>query len=126
MRALRFITLPLATLGVAASSACAAGPYVSEDGHRYQLVCNDDGVVLTSDQPVSRFVGQGAGTRVVTGIEKLYLGRSCDAWHELFGTGRWGWANYGFWAEFEARRFEFPRQEIICPAPRPYPGPCER
>lgn len=96
-----------------ASAAYALGDYVS-DGMEYKLACEKDGYVLTSRYPVVRTVGEGAGTRYIKGIEKIYLGRSCDAYHKIYGTGKWCWANGGFLAEFPFHNFGFPRQELYC------------
>lgn len=119
------VTLIL-TLALCATVATAEDfPYVSGEGHEYALTCNEDGFVLTSLAPVSRFVGQGVATQVDKGIETLYLGKSCDSWLDVAGTGTWGWANGGFGAEFPGGlRVMFPRQELYC-EPRPaYASAC--
>lgn len=97
--------------------------YVSE-GHEYTLRCNASGYELTSKSPITWMTGSGAGTQAVTGVDKLYLGRTCDAAHMVFGTGNWCWANGGFVAQFTDRRFSFPRQELFCEPPRQYEGEC--
>ncbi len=99
------------------SSGQMAGPapYTSADGHQYTYASNENGAMLESINPVSRFKGQGAGTRVVTGIEKLYLGKSCDAYSKVLGSGAWGWANGGFIVDFPKASVKFPRQEITVP-----------
>ena len=89
--------------------------YVS-NGHEYEGNCNTDGYVLKSKYPVTRTIGKGYKTEYVSGIEKLYLGRTCDAYHEIYGSGRWCWANGGFIAEFADARFPFARQELFCPS----------
>jgi len=94
-------------------SAGTSAAYVS-GGHEYSLQCNADGYQLTSKYPVTRTVGSGAATQYQSGIEKLYLGKSCDAFHKLFGTGDWCWANGGFIADFDGASFGFPRQELFC------------
>lgn len=88
--------------------------YVSSAGHRYEYKCNKHGLVLSSKHPISRFVGSGAGTSIVEGIETIFLGVSCDAQHKVFGTGKWGWANGGFLIEFDKTSIGFPRQELHC------------
>jgi hypothetical protein len=103
--------------------AASAHAYVS-DGHEYELRCTDDGYQLTSKYSVTRTVGSGAGTRYVSGREELYLGRSCDAYHKLFGYGEWCWANGGFFADFSRHRFEFWRQELWCEPRRDYDLNC--
>lgn len=96
------------------SGATTALSYTS-DGHSYELECNSSGYVLESEYPVTRLTGQGAATREVKGIEKIYLGKSCDAYHAVFGNGSWCWANGGFVAQFPTHRFGFARQELYCP-----------
>jgi len=90
---------------------CAA--YVS-DGHEYSLRCTKRGYVLRSKFPV-RKVGTGAGTRYISGREELYLGRSCDASHRIFGKGKWCWSNGAFGATFDEHEFVFSRQDLRCP-----------
>ncbi len=102
-------------LALAPGLSFPAHAYVS-DGHEYKLSCNSDGYVLNSLHPVTRVIGSGAASRQVTGKETVYLGSSCDAFHELFGKGKWCWANGGFRATFPDHIFGFPRQELICNA----------
>lgn len=99
---------------VVVAAAQNATAYTS-GGHSYDLTCNDNGYALTSRYPVSRMIGSGASSQVFERIETLYLGRDCDAFHELFGAGNWCWANGGFTAQFQAFRYGFPRQELSCP-----------
>jgi hypothetical protein len=54
----------------------------------------------------------------------LYLGRTCDAYHKLFGYGEWCWANGGFVATFDEHRFGFARQELYCEPERDYDLNC--
>ncbi len=109
---------------VLALSTFASHAYVA-DGHEYTLQCNDDGYVLASRYPVTRTIGQGHDMRAASGIERLYLGRSCDAYHKLLGEGQWCRGNGGFVATFPQHRFGFPRQELVCEPERlPHPG-CE-
>ena len=86
--------------------------YVSGAGDDYRISANANGYVLTSRYPKARFVEAGANSRVVRGIETFYFGKACDAAHEVFGNGRWGWANGGFGAEFGGFTLMFPRQEL--------------
>ena len=114
-------------LFVAAMSASgwstAAQSYVA-DGTEYVVSCNADGYVLTSKDSVSRMVETPVDAEPVTGIEKIYFGKSCDAYHKLFGQGKWCWANGGFIAEFPARTFGFGRQELSCQGAEAYQGNC--
>ena len=84
------------------------------DNHEWTLQCNSDGYRLTSRTPITRVVGVGANRQQMQGVERLYLGRSCDAQHTVFGRGSWCWANGGFVAEFGNDRVGFGRQELIC------------
>jgi hypothetical protein len=89
--------------------------YVSE-GHEYNLKCDSNGYTLNSIGNVVRTIGTGAGTRFYKSKEKIFLGRSCDAYHKLYGIGEWCWANGGFQASFPLKQFDFPRQELSCEA----------
>lgn len=91
----------------------SANAYVA-DFHEWTLKCSEDGYELTSKYPVSRTTGYGAGTQVITEIEKLYLGKSCDAPHKVLGKGTWCWANGGFKATFDDHEIGFGRQELWC------------
>jgi len=107
------ILMALLLLVVAAQ---AGARELTSGGHIYLQTCNSAGFVLTSKHPVSRTVGNiGALQRQVVGIENIYLGKSCDAYHKLYGYGDWCWANGGFVAEFTEGRFGFARQELWCP-----------
>ena len=106
-----------------ATTAWTARSYVA-DGMEYEISCNADGYVLTSKYPVTRMSGTGVDTQAVSGIEKIYFGKSCDAYHKLFGQGKWCWANGGFIAEFPNHRFGFGRQELICGDSEAYQGNC--
>jgi len=109
--------IQIATIAVSIGlSSVAVGQedwtYVSQEGHQYSASLNADGAVLVSLYPVARFTGSGAMTQVITGIETLYLGRGCDAYSKVLGSGTWAWANGGFVTRFEDREIWFPRQEI--------------
>lgn len=105
----------LRALTLLALSALPATAQVSAEGHFYETTCNASGYVLTSDYPVGRFFGTGAGTTVTTGREVLYLGTSCDAARDGWGAGTWCWANGGFVVTFPEDRIGFPRGELHCP-----------
>lgn len=109
----RWVVWCIAALVMLAAAAPQAHAYTA-DFHEWSLQCNTDGYVLTSQTPISRVTGMGAGRQQVQGIEQLYLGRSCDAQHTVFGAGKWCWANGGFVAEFGDDRVGFARQELIC------------
>ncbi|HRK24616.1 MAG TPA: hypothetical protein PLQ11_06655 [Beijerinckiaceae bacterium] len=104
----------LATLLMFVVCAFQAEAYVA-DGHEYTLACNKDGFVLTSRASVTRYIEAGVSSRFVKKKEKIFLGKNCDAIHEIFGGGKWCWANGGFGAEFSGTKIWFPRQELICP-----------
>lgn len=92
--------------------------YVSSYGDEYSISTNENGVVLRSLYPKAWFIEGGANSRVVRGIDVLYFGKSCDAFHEEFGKGRWWWINGGFGADFDNFKISFPRQEIDVPNSR--------
>ena len=119
----------IAYLGLIAVLACfasieAGGAEYVSDGHVYDMECTGDGYRFTSKYPVARTVGSGADSHIVTKPEKLYLGRDCDAYHEIFGNGTWCWANGGFVAEFTDMKFGFGRQELWCEPERDYEQNC--
>jgi hypothetical protein len=103
------IALPLLLLLGANAFAYVA------DNHEWELTCNKDGYRLASKYPVARFLEAGAASQITSERETIYLGRSCDAFHKLFGKGSWCWANGGFRAEFEKHAIGFSRQELSCP-----------
>ncbi len=86
--------------------------YVSSYGDEYSYSSNENGAVLRSLYPKAWFIEGGANSRIVRGIDVLYLGKSCGAYHDEFGNGRWWWRNGGFGAEFDDFKIFFPRQEI--------------
>ena len=87
--------------------------YVSSFGDKYTASRNADGGILTSHYPKAWFVEGGASSYVEEGIDKIYFGKSCDAFHKVFGKGTFGWANGGFVVEFASgTRIGFPRQEL--------------
>jgi len=114
--------LLIAALAAAGSSAAAQG-YVA-DGMEYETSCNADGYVLTSKDPVTRLVETPVDAEPVTGVERIYFGKSCDAYHKVFGQGKWCWANGGFIAEFPNHTFGFGRQELNCQGAEAYQGNC--
>ena len=55
----------------------------------------------------------GAGAKLVSASETIYLMRDCRAVSAKRGTGRWAWANGGTSIEFEGPdRIGFPRQVL--------------
>ena len=120
---MRFASIAMIALSVTSGPSHARNPYVAE-GHQYDIACKRDGYELKSINPVARLIGAGAGRQMITGTETLYLGRSCDASHKLFGTGKWCWANGGFFATFPTHTFEFVGQELWCEPPRDYDLNC--
>ena len=104
----RFLALAVSAISVTAwAPAAAESYYVSSDGVRYSVVTNEHGAVLTSTTPVAR----SSGGRSVEAVETLYFGNDCDAFHDLYGTGVWSWANAGFSIEFDGLSVSFPRQD---------------
>lgn len=86
---------------------------ISSDGDTYVVSENENGFVLTSKYPKSRFIEDGSNSQFIEVWEIFYFGKSCDTYHERLGDGTWSWANAGFGADF-ANRFSiwFPRQDV--------------
>lgn len=95
------------------SPANAEVERISASGDIYTVSENENGFVLTSKFPKSRFIDQGARSFVVEGPDVFYFGRSCDTFHNLFGAGTWSWANAGYGAQFDSGfSLWFPRQDV--------------
>jgi hypothetical protein len=80
---------------------------------------NKDGLTLISTGTMYEVRGFGPGTEYIEqGFSRsrlglvIYLGKECDAFSKLYGTGHWAWANGGFEIVFTSKRFGFGRQEI--------------
>ncbi len=85
----------------------------------FKATKNNHGVVLKSTGLQYKWNGTGAGSTVHEIFGKplldritLYLGSSCDAYSEVFGTGSWSWANGGFIVSFKNETINFGRQEL--------------
>ena len=116
--------LLLAVMSIFLTGAVKPALAYIADGMEYDVSCSADGYVLTSKYPVTRMIGTGVDTQAVPGIEKIYFGKSCDAFHKVFGKGKWCWANGGFLAEFPDHSFGFGRQELTCQGAEAYQGNC--
>ena len=101
-RMIRAISFGPMLAALLTSPAYAEVEPVSSSGDIYTFSENVNGFVLTSKYPKSRFIEQGASSYFVDGPDVFYFGRSCDAFHELFGNGSWSWANAGYGAQFES------------------------
>lgn len=87
--------------------------YLSADGGLFSYEKNRHGAVLTSVDPSGGALLAGTSNRsVVASGNALYLGRSCDAFSEQFGDGRWFTTEGGFLVEFPGVQVVFPGQEI--------------
>lgn len=89
----------------------AAHAYEGSDGLVYEITCDKAGYVLTPDK------GQ-----------PLYLETTCNAYQWPHGSGTWGWANGGFWADLQDGRVAFGRQELFCrdADPPPFEAGCRQ
>lgn len=105
----------LITLGLGLAPVMA-GAYTSTDGHGYKLSCNANGYVLTSKYPTERLIDNGSKLIVKRGIEKIFLGKSCDAYTTAFGDGTWAWEPGGFGVDFADYVILFPQATLTCPA----------
>ena len=112
MRACGLIALTLILSGGGAAA-------FTSEGREYDLSCNANGYVLRSQKQVSHSVERRGRTRTVTRRETLYLGRSCDAFHQLFRIGKWCWTERGFGADFIEKSYWFPDQNLVCPDDHP-------
>ncbi len=103
----------ISALGFAATAAVAqVGLLTSYAGFQYTESVNGSGTVLTSTYPKAFFIGEGVNMDLVVQVEKIYLGKDCDAYHDIYGKGVWSWANGGVMVEFPAETFVFPKQEL--------------
>lgn len=110
---MRGLAAILSALAIAGTPAAAQEGFVSGFGDEYTLVANPDGMILSSVFPKAWFIDAGADSHVERGTDVLFLGRSCDAFHRLWGKGRWGQGNAGFSVMFaDGRAYGFPRQEL--------------
>ncbi len=106
-----FLTMAAATL-FAGAVAAQNTQYLSTDGTVFAFEENRHGAVLTSIEPTETpLVIDGAAPRIAVG-DILYLGRSCDAFSDDFGEGRWSMTSAGFIVEFLTIRLAFPGQTI--------------
>jgi hypothetical protein len=87
---------------------------ISADGDEFTVNYNSSGAVLTSVTEKT-FLENNASGRSYKEHLKLYLGKGCDAFSEVYGKGSWSWANGGFIVSYQQRTFSFPRQEISIP-----------
>ena len=88
--------------------------FYSNEGDLYFGSLNEDGVVLTSKYPKAWFHGEPSQDH--TASEKraiIFLGRSCDAVHNEYGTGIWSWWNDSFAVTFGNHRISFANQELF-------------
>ena len=105
--------LAIVLIGVLGGAPASAEDaiFVSRKGHQYSLSTAEEGLVLTSLYPAAWIVGKGTNSNIETGIDKIYLGRGCDAAHDLWRDGRWRADGDGIVIEFpKRRRTEFPFQ----------------
>lgn len=107
------VSLSLA-LTLSITSASAQNVRTSASSHEYYLTCNSNGYVLTPTNPLHVFADTSVASSIIRGTEIIYLGRSCDAFSQTLGGGKWCWANGGFSADLGSTSISFPRQELYC------------
>ena len=112
---IRFLAPFSAALLMPLAALVQDGGYISNFGDEYSLEQNANGAVLRSRYPKAWFIEGGANSRVEHGIDVIYLGKSCDAEHPIWGQGKWWWANGGFGVDLDGLNYRFPRQEIDIP-----------
>ncbi|MGR3490693.1 MAG: hypothetical protein ACU0DW_01435 [Shimia sp.] len=85
---------------------------LSSEGTIFEVATNENGAVLTSRYPKAFWTNAGVNSSWDIRPATIYLGLSCDVSSPDYGDGTWGWANGGFWIDFDSGlRFPFPRQE---------------
>ena len=80
----------------------------------YDQGCNENGWVLTPE----------AGDTGPFATDRLYMGKSCDAYSPVHGQGRWCWANGGVSVEVAGASFGFAHMELYCQHPALDPQVC--
>lgn len=103
---------------IISTSFAYMGSY-SDGTTEFTTTKNKHGVILRSTGVQYEWVGMGVNTSIekIEGAPRLpeivlYLGKSCDAYSEIYGEGTWGWANGGFVITFKNETFGFGRQEL--------------
>lgn len=112
---MRVLVLCLAVFVVpCATFAQVSTTFWSSDGDAYVGQFNANGAKLVSKYPKSWYHGEPSEDHIV--VEEpavIFLGKSCDANHSALGTGKWGWWNDNFHAEFGAHSISFVNQELF-------------
>lgn len=106
-------TLSIVSLAIILLSSKAFA-YLSSDGDEFTITYNSHGAILTSVNK-KHFAENDASGVVHAKYLKLYLGKSCDAFSNVYGKGAWEWANGGFTVHYSGKDFSFPRQEVNIP-----------
>ena len=88
--------------------------YLSSDGDEFTITYNSHGAILTSISK-KHYAENNASGIVHSKHLKLYLGKDCDAFSNVYGKGTWEWANGGFVIHYSGKDFGFPRQEVNIP-----------
>ncbi len=99
-------------LMVASTAAAQDLRFVSADGDLFAFEENRHGAVLTALPSTSSAIIGTPEQRLTRSGDIVYLGRSCDAFSDRFGDGRWRWTDGGFIVFFGATRLSFPGQII--------------
>ncbi|WP_045451914.1 hypothetical protein [Psychrobacter sp. JCM 18903] len=77
------------------SDSSIINSYQSGTNEVYQAQYNSSGAILINQS-----------------LQRIYLGKDCDAYSSKYGKGTWGQANGGYIISFKAKEFSFPRQEV--------------
>ncbi len=104
------ISISVFSLGIMLLSSNAFA-YLSSDGDEYTIRYNKNGAILTSVNK-KHYAENNASRRVHSKHLKLYLGKDCDAFSNVYGHGSWEWTNGGFIIHYDEKDFGFPRQEV--------------
>ena len=103
------------TISAILGSSASAGEWLlSSEGHEFYSQMNKSGFTLKSRGIISRYIDNGPNYRgLFKQKEIMHLGKGCDAISNVFGRGRWGWANGGVSVTFRnGKQISFPRQSI--------------
>ena len=88
-------TIAAAAFLASAVSLSAEQMRQDSNGAWYQVSENANGLVFKADNGST-----------------LYLGKDCDAFHTVFGAGRWDWGNAGFGANLGDYSIGFLRNDV--------------
>lgn len=101
-------------LALLAGMAHAQGQlYLAANGDVFSIEENRHGAILTAiPRDQAPVVSGVSGLAIFQPGDVLYLGRSCDAFSQELGEGRWEASTAGFTVAFDTLQISFPGQLI--------------